>query len=62
MGPIEAEERRQRITRSHIGNRYDRMLDRESAYELLKARAEREARQEEEQSRTAAEHKSVATS
>ncbi|PUD98320.1 MAG: ATP-binding protein, partial [Candidatus Sedimenticola endophacoides] len=59
MGPIEAEERRQRITRSPIGNRYDRMLDRESAYELLKARAEREARQEEEQSRTAAEQTRV---
>ncbi len=40
IGPIAAEARRALIQRSPIGNRYDQPVDRESAYELLKEKAE----------------------
>ncbi len=50
IGPLTEEERRERIERSPLRGRYDDVVDRESAHELLKARAERiQARQEEAQ-------------
>jgi DNA helicase HerA-like ATPase len=47
IGPISAEERAAVRARSPVGNRYDRELDRESAAEVLQARAERLAREAE---------------
>jgi len=43
MGPLSAEERKERIQRSPFSGKYDQAVDRESAYELLKARAEEAA-------------------
>ncbi len=40
MGPVTAEEREEIISRSPYKDRYDQDLDRESAYEILKKRAE----------------------
>ena len=57
IGPASAEERAAMRARSPINGRYEEMIDRESAYELLKARAEDEqhraaaARAEQQQSR-----------
>lgn len=45
VGPLTDGERQQRIRQSHLGTRYDRPVDRESAYEILTARAEQAARQ-----------------
>ncbi len=42
IGPIDAEERAQRIERSPFRGKYDQGIDRESAYEMLKARADAE--------------------
>lgn len=47
IGPLEEDHRQQRIQRSPLAGRYDDVLDRESAYELLKARAEEKAKQAE---------------
>jgi DNA helicase HerA-like ATPase len=47
IGPLQQDQRLQRIQRSPLAGRYDQVLDRESAYELLKARAEEKARQAE---------------
>ncbi|HFD12808.1 MAG TPA: DUF853 family protein [Crenotrichaceae bacterium] len=47
IGPLEDAQRRQRIQRSPLSGRYDEVLDRESAYELLKLRAEEKAKQAE---------------
>jgi uncharacterized protein len=44
IGPLTAEERSAVISRSPLKGRYDEQIDRESAYELLKKRAEEEAR------------------
>ncbi len=41
IGPITARERQQLIQTSLVAGVYDRAIDRESAYEILKARAER---------------------
>jgi len=47
IGPIGEAQRQQRIQRSPVAGRYDHILDRESAYELLKLRAEEKAKQAE---------------
>ena len=43
IGPITAAERSKIVNWSPIGSRYDALVDRESAFELLKAKAERAA-------------------
>ena len=43
IGPATAEERQTIMTRSPVGGRYDQPVDRESAYEVLRQRAERVA-------------------
>lgn len=43
IGPMNDEERLEQISRSPFRGRYDQTLDRESAYEMLKQRAERNA-------------------
>jgi DNA double-strand break repair helicase HerA and related ATPase len=48
MGAITAEERRAAISSSPLAGRYDKLIDRESAHELLRARAEKAARQAQE--------------
>lgn len=45
MGPITAGERRTAITGSPLAGRYDKAIDRESAHELLRKRAEKTAKQ-----------------
>ena len=40
IGPLTDEERKERINKSPFSGRYNKVLDRESAYELLKKRAE----------------------
>ena len=45
MGAITTGERRAVISSSPLAGRYDKMVDRESAHELLRARAEKAARQ-----------------
>ncbi len=45
IGPITGSERKDLISRSPFHGRYDQEIDRESAYELLKKRAEQETRQ-----------------
>lgn len=47
MGPITPGERRTAIARSPLAGRYDNTVDRESAHELLRARAEKAAKQAE---------------
>ena len=49
IGPLSEDERRERIERSPLKGRYDHVVDRESAYEILKERArEAEAHQDRE--------------
>lgn len=56
IGPLDEKDRRDRIERSPLKGRYDQAVDRESAYEILRDRAaEKQARQEEEESRKSAE-------
>jgi DNA helicase HerA-like ATPase len=43
IGPLAPEERAERLRRSPLRDRYDQVLDRESAYEVLAARAEASA-------------------
>jgi DNA helicase HerA-like ATPase len=43
LGPITAEQRRSIVNWSPIQGKYDQVVDRESAYEILKAKAERAA-------------------
>jgi len=45
IGPLDNEQRKQRISRSPLQGRYEETLDRESAYEILKQRAEDQASQ-----------------
>lgn len=47
MGPITKKERAAILSASDVGEKYDETIDRESAYEVLKERAEDIARQEE---------------
>jgi hypothetical protein len=56
IGPLSPEERRDRINQSPLKGRYDHIVDRESAYEILKDRAkeaevqqDRENRQKQDQ-------------
>jgi uncharacterized protein len=52
IGPASPEERRRVMEASPLGRRYDQAIDRESAYEMLKRKAEEElARHEAEQQR-----------
>lgn len=51
MGPITQTEREEIISRSPFKGRYDEELDRESAYEILKSRAEKAASDKESQSK-----------
>jgi len=65
IGPMNNKERTEQIGRSPYRGRYDKALDRESAYEMLAQRAEQNAAQEEaiereEQAREAAEAKTKA--
>jgi len=53
IGPITPEQRRQIITRSLVYNYYERRLDRESAYEMLAARAQQLAADDEPAAREA---------
>jgi hypothetical protein len=46
IGPITAEQRAQIIKQSLVFGRYEQAIDRESAYEILKARAEKEAQEQ----------------
>ena len=46
VGPISAEERAAVMRSSLVAGRYDKEIDRESAYEILSARSEREEREE----------------
>ena len=48
IGPLAEEKRKERIERSPFKGRYDDVLDRESAYEILKDRARERQAQEEE--------------
>lgn len=57
MGPLDKDERADRISRSPVGGRYDQALDRESAYEILKQLAEREAQNEAEEEQQAKQEK-----
>lgn len=57
MGPLTEAERTQIRSRSPVGSKYDQTLDRESAYEMLKAEAEAAARAAEEESARLAEEK-----
>ncbi|MEJ1409283.1 MAG: DUF853 family protein [Candidatus Sedimenticola sp. (ex Thyasira tokunagai)] len=57
IGPLEASERQQRIDRSPIGGRYQQMMDRQSAYEILKQRAEQQAVTKAAEAERAAEEK-----
>ena len=51
LGPITASERRDAMNASPIAGKYDTAKDRESAYEMLKARAEKAAAEAEEAER-----------
>jgi hypothetical protein len=53
IGPITDDERREHIGRSPLRGRYDESVDRESAYEMLKRRAEEMAKAAEEEDRRA---------
>ncbi len=44
IGPVDDVKRTELISRSPVGGRYEEIIDRESAYELLKERAEEEER------------------
>ena len=49
LGPLTDKERDEIIKLSPVGAQYDKMVDRESAYEILKKQAEERAKQEEKQ-------------
>jgi len=49
IGPLSDGERKEHLSRSPLKGRYDQAIDRESAYELLKARGEQAAKAAEEQ-------------
>ncbi len=59
MAPLTDEERAQVRARSPVGSKYDQTLDRESAYEILKAEAEASAKAAEEAARQAEEEKTA---
>ena len=51
IGPMSDKERKEQISRSPYRGRYDKALDRESAYEMLTQRAEANALEEQRQAR-----------
>lgn len=53
MGPLTDEERRAVIKMSALGKHYDKLVDRESAFEILQEKAERRAKQEAREARDA---------
>lgn len=57
LGPIDKAERRDVMADSPVRNLYDKALDRESAYEILKKRAKDKAQAEEDQQRREADEK-----
>ena len=59
IGPATEEERKIVIDRSPVRGKYDKAIDRESAYELLKKRAEEQAKLAEQAAAREAEQKSV---
>ncbi|HEX5079678.1 MAG TPA: DUF853 domain-containing protein [Geminicoccaceae bacterium] len=62
MGPITPEERRTALAASPLAGRYDQLVDRESAYEVLRKRADHElARREAAQQRPEAEQEAPAS-
>lgn len=61
MAPLTDEERAQVRSRSPVGSRYDQTLDRESAYEMLKAEAEAASRAAEQEAERLAQEKAAAT-
>ncbi len=61
MGPLTREQREEIISRSPFNDRYDEELDRESAYEVLKQRAEQIV-EEEAKSKTARRKKAASSS
>ena len=54
LGPIDAKERAEVIAHSHLAGIYEETKDRESAFEILRARAEAAAREAEEAEQAAA--------
>lgn len=60
MGPITPNERAEVMRHSDLGEKYDKPVDRESAYEVLTERAERKARAEERETRPTQKSKSTA--
>ncbi len=58
MGPITKKERREILADSDMGDKYDEVKDRESAYEILQERAERMAKEEEKARKRAEKAKS----
>ncbi len=59
LGPITAEERRRLVTVSPVSGQYDKTVDRESAYELLKKRASESAIAEQKQAEAEAAEKAA---
>ncbi len=59
IGPLQDDERRKRIERSPFKGRYEAMVDRESAFEMLKRRAEQQAAEADAEARQAAKAKAV---
>ena len=61
MGPLTEDERAQTRARSPVGAKYERAMDRESAYEVLKKQAEAAAEAAEVEARQLAEDKATRT-
>ncbi|MEZ5928885.1 MAG: helicase HerA-like domain-containing protein [Parvularculaceae bacterium] len=59
MGAITPEERKETMAFSEMGDKYDTTIDRESAYEVLKGRAERAAKAEAAEKQAEAERKTA---
>jgi uncharacterized protein len=62
IGPLSQEERRDRIERSPLKGRYDHVVDRESAYEILKNRAKEAEIQQDRQTKQKADQGSKSAS
>ncbi|EFL88923.1 helicase HerA-like C-terminal domain-containing protein [Ahrensia sp. R2A130] len=61
LGPLTKSERAKVVAMSPVAGQYDKAVDRESAYEILAKRAEKQAKAEEEQERLEAEEKARET-
>ncbi len=61
MGALDDAERQQVRSRSPVGSKYDQTLDRESAYEMLKAEAEAAAKAAEQEAQRLAEKKAASS-